>query len=84
MKDLGEVKYFLGLEVSRSEAGFFVSQKKYVLHLPKEYHVGTAVIKLPMETHTKLMPDKGDFLQNPQPYQRLLGKQIYLTVTIYI
>lgn len=34
-----------------------------------------------MDTHLKLTPTKGDLIFDPQPYQRLLGKLIYLTVT---
>lgn len=82
MKDLGEVKYFLGLEIHRSLDGFFVSQKKYVTDLLREYHVNSGKrTKLPMETHHKLEPSKGQLLVDIQPYQKLLGKLIYLTVT---
>ena len=82
MKDLGEVSYFLGLEVCRSPAGFFISQKKYLLDLLKKNHMsGVTPSKVPMETHTKLTPDKGVLLQDAQPYQKILGKLIYLTVT---
>ena len=35
-KDLGELKYFLGIEVSRSKKGMFLSQRKYVLDLLEE------------------------------------------------
>ena len=37
MKDLGDLRYFLGLEIIRTEQGIFVSQKKYVLDLIKGY-----------------------------------------------
>lgn len=37
MKDLGNVSYFLGIEVDRSEAGFFLSQKKYTVDLLTEF-----------------------------------------------
>lgn len=69
MKDLGEIRYFLGLEVHRYANGFFISQKKYVMDLLKEYHI-TAVTpsKLPMETHLKLTPEKGEPLADVQPY----------------
>ncbi|KAI3821225.1 hypothetical protein L1987_08786 [Smallanthus sonchifolius] len=33
MKDLGRLKYFLGIEVLRSKRGIFICQKKYVLDL---------------------------------------------------
>lgn len=36
IKDLGLVKYFLGLEVARSPAGINLSQHKYTLDLLKE------------------------------------------------
>ena len=36
MKDLGGLKYFLGIEVYRLRLGIFLSQKKYVLDLLAE------------------------------------------------
>jgi hypothetical protein len=35
MKDFEELKYFLGIEVSRSKKGIFLSQKKTCLRLSK-------------------------------------------------
>lgn len=43
--------------------------------------VGNKPRKLPMQTKLKLSPDKRVPLQDYQPYQRLLGKLIYLNVT---
>ena len=55
MKDLGSLKYFLGIEVSRSKKGIFLSQRKYVIDLLHE--VGTSACRpsdLPMEASLKL------------------------------
>lgn len=83
MKYLGPVNYFLGLEIERSDAGFFVSQRKYTMDLVKEFGMlGTTPLKLPMDTQVQLMPDKGELLHDAQPYQHLLGKLIYLTINI--
>ena len=40
IKDLGNLKYFLGMEVARSRKGIIVSQQKYVLDLLKERDAG--------------------------------------------
>ncbi|CAL2240655.1 unnamed protein product [Prunus armeniaca] len=36
MKDLGDLKYFLEIEVARSKTGIFLSQRKYVMDLLTE------------------------------------------------
>lgn len=82
MKDLGAVSYFLGLEITRSAAGFFISQKKYATDLIAEFGLSSVPpLKLPMDIHLRLNADSGVFLRDPHPYQRLLGKLIYLTIT---
>ena len=37
MKDLGELKYFLGIEVVQTPQGIWMLQRQYVLHMLKKY-----------------------------------------------
>ncbi|GJT04308.1 retrovirus-related pol polyprotein from transposon TNT 1-94 [Tanacetum coccineum] len=66
MKDLGELNYFLGLEICKSEQGIFISQKKYTLDLLTEAGLSNAKsYKLPMDSHVKLQADMGTPLPDP-------------------
>ncbi|RVW48679.1 Retrovirus-related Pol polyprotein from transposon RE1 [Vitis vinifera] len=50
MKDLGPLKYFLGIEVSRSSEGIFLSQRKYALDLLQETGMsGCQPVNAPIE-----------------------------------
>ncbi|XP_019106849.1 uncharacterized mitochondrial protein AtMg00810-like [Beta vulgaris subsp. vulgaris] len=82
MKDLGFIRYFLGIKVDTSENAFFVSQHKCNSYILKEYGMlNSKPLQLPMDIYLKLTHDNDDVLPNPTPYQRLLGKLIYLTIT---
>ena len=55
MKDLGPLKYFLGIEVSRSQKGIFLSQKKYTLDLLQETGMSACQpVDTPIEEGLKL------------------------------
>ncbi|GKA15706.1 ribonuclease H-like domain-containing protein [Tanacetum coccineum] len=84
-KDLGHLKYFLGIEVIKTEKDLCLSQRKYCLELLKEYGLlGCKPVSTPMEPNSVLpyIPFKDDpLLDNITGYQKLLGKLIYLTHT---
>ncbi|CAL8138472.1 unnamed protein product [Prunus armeniaca] len=81
IKDLGELKYFLGIEVSLSQRGIYISQQKYALEILKDYgFLGARPIAFPMDD-TKLS-DRGELLKDPEKYRRLVGRLIYLTITL--
>lgn len=82
MKDLGKLKYFLGIEVGRGGEGFMLTQRKYTLDLVAEVGLlGAKPCATPMEQHHNLGRDKSPFIEQAGQYRRLVGKLIYLSIT---
>ncbi|XP_019267541.1 PREDICTED: uncharacterized protein LOC109244840 [Nicotiana attenuata] len=96
MKDLGELKYSLGIEFARSSQGILMHQRKYTLELISETGLGAAKPAItPLDFNVKLTTKEYDIYANKgkevtdedeeQPalnsYQRLIGKLLYLTMT---
>lgn len=83
-KDLGKLKYFLGIEVARSARGMCLMQRKYTLNLLKDAGMlGCKPVENPMDPNTKLMKDEdaGPLYIDTGRYRRLVGKLNYLTIT---
>ncbi|XP_042023168.1 secreted RxLR effector protein 161-like [Salvia splendens] len=82
MKDLGLLKYFLGIEVLRSKKGIFINQKKYVLDLLAEVGmVDCQPADTPMVQNHGLQIREGARQADRGRYRRLVGKLIYLSHT---
>ncbi|RVW26217.1 Retrovirus-related Pol polyprotein from transposon RE1 [Vitis vinifera] len=80
MKDLGPLKYFLGIEVSRSSEGIFLSQRKYALDLLQETGMsGCQPVNTPIEEGMKLCIEPNQVSTDKGRYQRLVGRLMYLT-----
>ncbi|XP_070055197.1 uncharacterized mitochondrial protein AtMg00810-like [Nicotiana tomentosiformis] len=95
MKDLGELKFFLGIEFARTTQGTLMHQRKYTLELI--FELGLSASKpaySPMDINVKLTTKeyddhlaktRTDTTVDPptdqHAYQRLIGKLMYLTMS---
>ena len=82
MKDLGVLKYFLGIEVARGPGGFFLCQQKYALDIITEAGLlGTKPARVSMEQNHGFALSTSQLLADLEPYCRLVGRLIYLCFT---
>ncbi|KAH9658404.1 hypothetical protein KPL70_023484 [Citrus sinensis] len=80
MSMMGELKYFLGLQIKQNEEGIFINQAKYVKDLLKRfgYENGTAK-STPMSTTIKLDKDEKGKEVDIKTYRGMIGSLLYLT-----
>ncbi|XP_074270623.1 uncharacterized protein LOC141594507 [Silene latifolia] len=82
IKDLGRLKYFLGIEVAHGTEGLFLNQRKYALGIIEEAGMsGAKPVNTPMLQHHQLELAKSDLLKDAMKYRRLVGRLVYLTIT---
>jgi hypothetical protein len=82
MKDLGPLSYFLGLEISLSFDGYYLTQAKYISDLLSQANLtDSKIVDTPTKLDTPLTLDDGEPLRDFTLYRHLVGSLVYLTVT---
>nr|XP_028960026.1 uncharacterized protein LOC114825465 [Malus domestica] len=80
IKDLGPLKYFLGIELVTSSKALFLNKRKYVLDLlDKDNMMECKPARTPLASKLQ-WHEKGEPLSDPRVYQRMVGKLVYLTI----
>lgn len=75
LKDLGILKFFLGLEIARSLKGLLVCQRKYTLEvLADAGFLGARPAECPMSQNLKLNRFEGEPIGDTTMYGRLVGR----------
>ncbi|KAL2230511.1 UNVERIFIED_CONTAM: Retrovirus-related Pol polyprotein from transposon RE2 [Sesamum indicum] len=82
IKDLGPARFFLGLEIGRSEKGITVTQRKYTRDIIEDVKMKESkATTTPLPLGIKLTEHAEEQLSSPESYRRLLGRLLYLGIT---
>ncbi len=82
MKDLGELRYFLSIEVIQSLKGIWLLQRQYALNKFSEYGMTSyKPSSIPLEQNVKLNVDEGKLVEDTTMYRHIVGSLIYMTIT---
>nr|GEZ29150.1 hypothetical protein [Tanacetum cinerariifolium] len=80
MSMIGEMTFFLGLQVNQSICGIFINQSKYVLEILKKYGMESCdPVGTPMEIKDKIDLDQNRTLVDATKYRSMIGALMYLT-----
>jgi histone deacetylase 1/2 len=84
LKDLGDLHYFLGIEVKRGDDGLVLSQQRYATDIVHRANMGNCrPVDTPISTSEKLSISDGSGLseEDATRYRSVVGALQYLTLT---
>ncbi|XP_073153957.1 uncharacterized protein [Henckelia pumila] len=82
MSMMGELNFFIGLQVRQMDSGTFISQTKYTKELIKKFGMeNCTVTTTPMGASIKLDKDKEGISVDATMYRGLIGSLLYLTAS---
>ncbi|GKG01619.1 hypothetical protein Tco_0306324, partial [Tanacetum coccineum] len=82
MSSIGELTFFLGLQVKQKDDGIFISQDKYVSDILKKFDFSSIKIASTlMETNKALIKDEKAKDVDVHLYKSMIGSLMYLTAS---
>ncbi|GJY88417.1 putative ribonuclease H-like domain-containing protein [Tanacetum coccineum] len=82
MSSMGELTFFLGLQVQQKEDGIFISQDKYVANIFKKFDFVTVkTTSTPIESNKALIKDEEAKDIDVHLYKSMIGSLMYLTAS---
>jgi hypothetical protein len=82
MNMMGELRFFLGLQIKQSKEGTFVHQAKYTNDIVRKFKMeDSKAMATPMSTATSLDADEQGEHVDKKEYRSMIGSLLYLTAT---
>jgi hypothetical protein len=82
MSLLGELSFFLGLQIRQRNQGIFISQTKYIREMLKRFGMEYCKpVITPMKTSCKLSKDDDSKSTDQRKYRSMIGSLLYVTTS---
>jgi hypothetical protein len=79
MSLIGELFFFLGLQIHQSSQGIFISQTKYIKEMLKRFRMKDCKpIITPMQTSCRLRKDDDSKSTDERQYRSMIGSLLYV------
>jgi hypothetical protein len=80
MSMMGELTFFLGIQVKQTKEGIFIHQAKYIKDLMKKFNMAELKpVSTLMSTAVTLDPDENNDVVDQREYRSMIGSLLYFT-----